>query len=109
MDARQQNPHSSFVEYMNTYFDDVLLGGEIQDCVEKALVTLEEAVCVREFHLLAGSYTTPQNDDYDHAAILDDPNWAAVVIAAADAKKCLLGALKEREKKFLTTVARNEP
>jgi hypothetical protein len=103
LDAQQANPHSSFVEYMNSHFDDLFIGNDFQDFVVKGMVTPKEAVCVREFYILAQSYTPPQNDDYDHAAILDDPNWVSVVNAAAEAKRCLLAGLDEDETKYLTS------
>jgi len=105
LDTQQANPHSSFVEYMSSYLDDLFIVDDFQDFVDKGLISQKEAECVREFHLLARSYTPPQNDDYDHPAILNDPNWVNVVNAAAEAKRRLLGGLDENETKFLTSVA----
>lgn len=73
------------------YFDDLGLGDGYDDLVASGIVTETEATILQSLHAGLSAYKSPTGDDYDHAAILADPNWAAVVSLAVQARRQLLG------------------
>ena len=87
------NPHYSYVEYRCSYFDDLHLDEGYDTLIEEGFVTTAEAGAVSEFHALLSAHEPPTGDQYDHQAILADPNWLAVTQAgraAADRLEPLL-------------------
>ena len=103
LDPANSNPHYSFVEYLCCYFDDLVLADEgYRGVLAEGLISSEEVAAVSNFHEIADAYNSP-TDDYDHAAILDDPNWKAVVEAAQQARATLLTLIDDpRERSLLT-------
>lgn len=98
LNPRSGNPHFSFVEYVECYFGDLLLGeqdGSYAARVEQGLLSAAEATVVSEFHSALDRYEPPNGDDYDHQAILDDPAWHGVVEAAKEAQHRLARLLEE--------------
>jgi hypothetical protein len=97
-----KNPHFSFVEYVTCYFDDLRFGeeeGGYAARIADNLLSQEEAAAVSEFHTLFNNYKSPTHD-YDHCAILQDPEWLRVVAAARAAQALLaimIDRLEERE------------
>ena len=89
LDPVGTNPHYSFREYFNCYFDDLDLNEGYDSAMREGFVSTEEATAVAEFHELADKYQEPRGDVYDHAAILNDPNWIEVVEAAKRAQVAL--------------------
>jgi hypothetical protein len=90
---------------MSSYFDETNLREEsaYQDRLASGQVTTAEIEAITAFHSLAETYESPHNDDGNSQAILRDPNWQAVVRAAQDAQRRLLGLLTdETEKEALT-------
>src|ERR1035438_7934648 len=55
----------------------------------RGLVTQQEYEAVTQFHKSLEAYSAPENDEFDHAAILDDPAWQSVVHEADDARSAL--------------------
>ncbi len=45
------------------------------------------------------AHSDPQGDDYDNAAVLDDPAWHAVVTAAERAKHELLSTVTDHSER----------
>ena len=72
------------------YFDDLGLSAGYESFVASGNVTAAEASIMRKLHVALSAYESPTGDDYDHAAILADPKWAAVVSLAAQACQQLL-------------------
>jgi hypothetical protein len=73
------NPEWSYVEFMASYFDDiVLLYGGYEKMIHDGFLSQEEYNCVKEFHNALDDYTEP-NGQYDHEAILKDPTWQEIV------------------------------
>lgn len=96
LNPRNGNPHFSFPELFNCYFDGLLLSdGGYAWALKEGLVTAEEATAVEDFHQLAKTYDSPGDDDGDHQAILADPKWADVVNAAKAAQTNLLTLLSD--------------
>lgn len=85
------NPHYSFVEYVEVYFDDLALGaadGGYAARIAEKLLTDEEAATASRLHALLDHYEAPTNDG-DHRAILGDPAWHRVVGAAQETQAML--------------------
>jgi hypothetical protein len=84
----QRNPHYSFVEYVNGYFDQFIVD-EYEYFIEKNYVSKQEALCVKKLHSLLKTYEPPNGDNYDHQTILNDPGWLEIVNEAKAATSCL--------------------
>jgi hypothetical protein len=95
LDPGEGNPHYSFVECMCWYFDDAYLCEEdaYQKRQERGQVSIAEVEAVADFHRLASAYDPPEDDHYAIAAILNDPAWQEVVVAAQAAQQALLSLL----------------
>lgn len=98
----QTKPGFSFADCMSGYFDEAYLRDTdaYQRRLAAAQVTPAEIAAVADFHALAECYESPNNDDRDTRAILNDPKWQAVVGAARNAQERLLPLLidpSERE------------
>lgn len=79
LDKRIRNPHYSYVEFMCGYFDDVLWDAGYQEMIDCGYFSQEEYRIVKEFHEALDTYQEPNNDHYDHEAILNDPKWQEIV------------------------------
>ena len=97
LDPSNTNPHWSYIEYMCCYFDDLGLSDDLglDGCVQNELLTAQEADATREFHVVAGAHNSPNDDDYDNAAVLADPKWLQVVEAAREAQRRLAALLTD--------------
>jgi hypothetical protein len=101
LDPTNTNPHFSFIEYNCTYFDDLRLSEGYQWALEEGLVSADEIAAVAAFHAVLDAYESP-TDDYDHEAILADPKWAAIVVAAKRAQDALLNIINDpQERRWL--------
>jgi hypothetical protein len=79
LDTSEPSVHYSFVEFMCCYFDDLLCGLSYSQLVESGYVSEQEMAILIEWHNALDRYKSPQNDDYDDAAILNDPKWLQIV------------------------------
>lgn len=95
------SPYWTFVEWMCRYFDDQSLSEGYDQFVVDAIVTKEEVNVVSAFHLAASSYDSPTGDDYDHAAILEDPAWKQVVALADSARLRLLEIISDMDEQTI--------
>ena len=98
LDLKNTNPHWSFIEYMCCYFDDIGLSNPnvgYEGWVAHGVASKEEVLAVSRFHAVADAYASPDNNDYDHAAILADPQWHKVVESAREAQQALAGMLSD--------------
>ena len=98
LDPNEPSPHFSFIEYMNCYLSDLGLTDDdlgYDGWVEHGLITREEADCTHKFHELALSYSSPNGDDYNNLAVLNDPKWRQVVEAARLAQEMLVKLLTD--------------
>ena len=95
------NPHFSFVEYFCCYFDDLgLSDGGYDWAVTEGLVSPDEVEAVANFHQIADAYEGP-TDDFDHEAILADPKWGEVVVAAKQAQAALVRLINDPHERRL--------
>lgn len=99
-DPNERNPHFSLEECVIGYFDDVLYtfdgrADPYQIQREHGHVSAAEIEAVREFHVLADAYRPPNDDYFDGSAVVVDPAWKRVVIAAQAARATLLNLLND--------------
>ncbi|MHC2255182.1 hypothetical protein ACVILK_004874 [Bradyrhizobium embrapense] len=81
LDPNNKNPHWSFVEFVCSYPDtDELEAGQ-----KKGWLSPAEATILIEFGKTLAAHKSPAGNDYDNAAILDDPAWHDVVRSAQQA------------------------
>jgi hypothetical protein len=83
------NPHYTFIEYVECYFDGLVLNeneGGYDARISEGLISVAEAYAVQPFHELFDQYSAPCGDDFDHDAILADAGWRKVVEAAQHAR-----------------------
>jgi hypothetical protein len=84
------NPHWTFVMFRDEYFGQFGLRDGYEYAIQNHIVSEQEAAAVQPFHRLLDDYEPPNGNRYDHAAILADPNWEAVIAVARDAHNKLL-------------------
>ena len=78
LNAEEPSVHYSYVEFMCCYLDDMFCGLSYSQLVEDGYVSEQEEANVMEWHTALAGYNSPGNDDYDDAAILDDPEWIRI-------------------------------
>jgi hypothetical protein len=89
LDAEKPSVHYTFVEFMCCYFDDLICGMSYNQLVENGYVSEQEKDALLEWHIALDGYNSPENDDYNDAAILNDPEWVRLVALGAGAWKRL--------------------
>ena len=100
LDKKNTNPHWSFIEFMCCYFDDILFA-KYEQLIEDGWVSKEEYEIIKNWHELLDKYDSPNSDDYDHKAILDDKNWQFIVQKGIIAKNELLEKISLNERQYL--------
>ena len=105
LDPEMQNPHYSFVEFFESFYD--IAAGSYDSAhkdapdapfsldADQGVLTLAERDAVWQVHLALKAYEEPGGDAYDHAGILSDPAWHAVVEVASEAVAALKGILDD--------------
>ncbi len=101
INPEQNNPYWSFVELMCTYFDDLSLNDGYESFVNQGFVTPEEVALVSDWHGKLDGYDPPNNDEYNHFAILNDPEWISICREARHVCKKLLSVLSNPDEREL--------
>lgn len=101
LNKKNTNPHWSFIEFMCCYFDDILFE-EYEQLVEDGWLSRNEYEIIKIWHELLDNYNSPNKDDYDNKAILDDINWRQILQKGIIAKNELLELLTLDERQYLT-------
>ncbi|WP_316845788.1 hypothetical protein [Pedobacter psychrodurus] len=101
LDRTQNNPHWSFVEFMCSYFDDLAVDNIYKPPLDNGWITLHEYEIIKTWHEELAKYYSPNHDDYNHEAILNDPNWLYILKIGVDSKHTLAELLNENEKEIL--------
>jgi hypothetical protein len=83
LDAEKPSVHYTYVEFMCCYFDDLLCGLSYNQFVENGYVSEQEKYVLFEWHISLDGYNSPRNNDYDDAAILNDPEWIRIAALGA--------------------------
>ena len=102
LDKHQTNPHWSFVEFMCSYFDDLLCDFPYSHYIEIGWVSPKEYEILSHWHQALDTYQAPNNDDNDRVAILEDKKWLEIVRSGEKAKEKLANLLSNEEQQALT-------
>jgi hypothetical protein len=102
LDKTQTNPHWSLLEFLCSYFDDLGINDNYKYPLDIGWLTDQEFEIIKEWHEVLDKYNSPKNDDYDQAAILNDPKWLDILQNGLTMKSKLASTLNETEKKILT-------
>lgn len=95
LDTTNRNPHWSYIEFIESYPDhDQLLHG-----LKQGWLTAAEFAILSELSRILHSHTPPGGNDYDNAAVLDDPAWHCVVEAAECARQQLLSVTTDQHER----------
>ena len=86
LDPTNRNPHWSYIEFVCKY----PAHDQLQFAKAKGFLTGAEFDVLRDLRNTLVSYSAPGGDDYDNAAVLDDPSWHQVVAEADRARHRLL-------------------
>ncbi len=86
LDATNRNPHWSYIEFIESYPKD----DQLQHAVKQGWLSAEEFGILSELRRILVAHSPPRGDDYDNAAVLEDPAWHSVVETAERAKQQLL-------------------
>jgi len=65
LDATNRNPHWSFVEFMCSYFDDLLDDHDYKYYIDNEFVTKEEYEAIKLWHDELKRYEPPKGDHYE--------------------------------------------
>jgi|688.fasta_scaffold1420760_2 hypothetical protein len=101
LEPKVRNSHWSFIEFMCKYFDDLAVDDNYRDPLQRGLLTNQEFEIIQEWHEELCNYDSPENDDNDHDAILNDPSWLKILKLVLIAKSVLTKTLNELEKEIL--------
>lgn len=101
LDRHQRNPHWSFIEFMCTYFDDLLCDFPYSHYIEIKWVSAQEYEILKSWHTALDIYKSPDNDDHDREGILNDAKWITIVKMGTEAKNKLAELLPINEKEIL--------
>ena len=86
---------------MCSYFDDLVIDDNYKDQLNKGWVSNEEIEIIKAWHKALDKYDSPNNNDFDHEAILNDPKWLDILHIGVNTKNKLAETLNETEKQFL--------
>lgn len=98
LDPEMQNPHFTFVEFFECFYDvsageyeaidPNLARAPLKTHVDQGHISAEERDIIWQVHLALKDYQEP-GDAYDHASILADPKWLEVASIARNATEQL--------------------
>lgn len=101
LDNSHSNPHWSFVEFMCCYFDDLSIDKNYEDLIASGYVSQQEFEIINQWHEDLNNYDSPNNDDYDNQAILNDSKWLDIVKLGELTKNILAEVLNSDERQIL--------
>lgn len=90
LDNNISNPHYSFIEFCACYFDDLLSGMDYQHYIETGWVSPDEYDIIKDWHTDLAGYQAPDDDSYNHSAILQDVRWISIVEKGRQANEKLI-------------------
>ena len=97
LDLTNFNPHFSFAEFMCYYFDDLLADITFTDYIQMGWISPTEYDILKEWHDKLAAYQSPNNQDSNNEAVLNDPKWQAIVKEGETARLNLLTVLDKEE------------
>ena len=102
LDAKVENPHWTYVEFMCSYLNDLGLEDNYKDPLERKLITTEELQIIMEWHKKLTEYEAPNKEHYNHTEILNDSKWTEILKLGLNSRLKLADIICEEEKKILT-------
>ena len=97
-----RNPHWSYIEFVNSYPDEE----QLIDAQVRGWLTAPEFDALNELKRTIEAYSAPGAEDYDNAAVLDDPTWRAVIQTAGRVQRQLLAIVTDSDER---TALRDSP
>jgi len=91
LDPLVRNPHWSYVEFCESYPQP----DQLESARGEGWLAQAEYDILAELGCAISAHKSPGGKDYDHAMILSDPAWQAVVAAAEQAKQRLLAVVTD--------------
>ena len=82
------NPHFTFVEFAECFFDTLPDGAD--DAFDRGLISASERDAIRPLWAALDGYEAPGEDNYDVFSMLADPKWHEVVQVAEKCREDLL-------------------
>jgi len=104
--GESNNPHHSYVEYIESYIDDLALAEGYASPLSQGFVSNDEVEAVANLHKTVKRYHEPSSP-YDHSSILADPLWINLTKIAEATRQSLLSLLIDREE--IEILKRTEP
>lgn len=101
LDKSNANPHWSFVEFMCSYFDDLVIDNNYKDILNEGWISKSEFEIIQSWHRLLDKYDSPNNEDQDVEAILADKKWQLIIKEGEKAKRELSRLLSKDENQIL--------
>ncbi len=102
LDKENTNPHWSFVEFMCSYFDDLVIDNNYEYPLHNSWITNREYEIIRDWHQALSAYDSPNNNDHDNDAILKDNTWRDILQLGIDSRHKLAETLDVAERMILT-------
>jgi hypothetical protein len=81
LDPNNRNPHWSYIEFVCSYPGT----RQLYDAQAKGWLAPHEAHVLLDFRRILVAHKSPTRNDYDNEAVLNDPAWQSVVLAAQKA------------------------
>lgn len=78
LDPANSNPHWSYIEFVESYPSS----GQHRDALTRGWLSEHEFNVLSDLRQRLSEHSAPQGDDYENAAVLNDPAWHAVVASA---------------------------
>jgi len=73
------NPFYSFTEFMGLYFEDLDLTNGYEKHIKNSRLSLEEFEIISDWHQYLSEYKSPNHDDNNSKAILEDDRWLNII------------------------------
>ncbi|MDP3681487.1 MAG: hypothetical protein Q8R22_11710 [Flavobacterium sp.] len=101
LNKQNTNPHWSFIEFTECYFDDLFVNDNYTHALNEGLINQQEYDVIKAWHEMLSEYVSPNEDDYNHNSILNDPNWIEVIELGLKMKKNLSEIINSEERLIL--------
>jgi len=95
LDPINQNPHWSYIEFVESYPKD----DQLSHALQQGWLTADEFKILSELRRILVAHSPPGGNDYDNAAILKDRAWHSVVEAAGGARQKLLSITTDQHER----------
>ena len=101
LDPNNTNPYYSFVVFMCSYFDDLNITDGYDKLIDSDLVSRDEYESIEKWHKLLAAYNSPNNEDHDNLAILNDQKWIDILELGKESIENLKPKLNSIERSLL--------